>query len=300
MSSQAASTLIARLKSIPTLPAVALHVLEITANTKSSANDLMEIISPDVSLTAKILKIANSPFYGLTREVSSLQHAVTILGFKEIRNLVISTVAFDSFKNLKQDGKFDINKFWKHSFYCALAAKTIAVDLEIESNELFVAGLVHDIGKLAMYVTFPSEFMMQLEIMNPLKIKYTSFETEKEVFGMTHDEVGMKLLKKWMFPENLLTAVGYHHRPQDADKQSLFPIIVHIADILTHVHEMQTEDVEKEGEGEPFQAELFYGDAINLSRSFGIDWNIADLNRFQQTLQESIKREADTLKLFFS
>jgi len=300
MSSQAASTLIARLKSIPTLPAVALRVLEITANTKSSANDLMEIISPDVSLTAKILKIANSPFYGLTREVSSLQHAVTILGFKEIRNLVISTVAFDSFKNLEHDGKFDINKFWEHSFYCALAAKAIAVDLEIESNELFVAGLVHDIGKLAMYVTFPSEFMMQLEIMNPLKIKYTSFETEKEVFGMTHDEVGMKLLKKWMFPENLLTAVGYHHRPQDADKQSLFPIIVHIADILTHVHEMQAEDVEKEGEGEPFQAELFYGDAINLSRSFGIDWKIADLSKFQQTLDESVKKEADTLKLFFS
>ena len=296
MSSQAASTLIARLKSIPTLPAVALRVLETTADTTSSANDLMEIISPDVSLTTKILKIANSPFYGLTREVSSLQHAVTVLGFKEIRNLVISTVAFDSFKNLKQDGKFDINKFWKHYFYCALAAKAIAVDLEIESNELFVAGLVHDIGKLAMYVTFPSEFMMQLEIMNPLKIKYTSFEAEKDVFGMTHDEVGMRLLKKWMFPENLLTAVGYHHRPQDADKQSIFPIVVHIADILTHVYEMQAEDEE----GEYFQTELFYGDAISLSRSFGIDWNVSDLSGFQQTLKESIKKEADTINLFFS
>ena len=75
---------------------------------------------------------------------------------------------------MKQDGKFDINKFWKYSFYCALAAKTIAVDLEIESKELFVAGLVHDIGKLAMYVTFPREFMMQLEIMNPLKLRKTS------------------------------------------------------------------------------------------------------------------------------
>ena len=117
---------------------------------------------------------------------------------------------------------------------------------------------------------------------------------------MTHDEVGMKLLKKWMFPENLLTAVGYHRRPQDADKQSLFPIIVHIADILAHVHEMQAEDVEKECEGEPFQAELFYGDAINLSRSFGIDWKIADLSKFQQILNESVKKEADTLKLFFS
>jgi HD-like signal output (HDOD) protein len=88
MSSHAASTLVTRLKSIPTLPTVALRVMEITANQKSSANDLMDIISPDVSLTTKILKIANSPFYGLTRKISSLQHAVTVLGFKEIRNLV--------------------------------------------------------------------------------------------------------------------------------------------------------------------------------------------------------------------
>ncbi|MCR4289632.1 MAG: HDOD domain-containing protein [Candidatus Scalindua sp.] len=295
MSSHAAATLIARIKSIPTLPTVALRVIEITADQKSSANDLMGIISPDVSLTTKILKIANSPFYGLTREISSLQHAVTILGFKEIRNLVISSVAFESFKNLKQDGKFDINKFWRHSFYCALAAKNIAVDLKIESSELFVAGLVHDIGKLAMYVTFPSEFMMQLEIMNPLKIKYTSFEAEKDVFGMTHDEVGMQLLKKWMFPENLLTAVGYHHRPQEADRKSLFPIIVHTADILTHVYEMQVEDEE----GDYFQTELFYGDAIKLSQSFGIDWNVSDLSRFQQSLKESIKKETGTIKLFF-
>jgi HD-like signal output (HDOD) protein len=109
--------------------------------------------------------------------------------------------------------------------------------------------------------------MMQAEIMNPLKIKYTAFEAEKDVFGMTHDEVGMKLLKKWMFPESLLTAVGYHHRPQEADKKSNFPIIVHVADILTHVYEMQAEAEE----GEPFEANLFYGDAIKLSKSFGMD-----------------------------
>ena len=295
MSSQAASTLIARLQSIPTLPTVALRVMEITANPKSSANDLMDIISPDVSLTTKILKIANSPFYGLTREISSLQHAVTVLGFKEIRNLVISTVAFDSFKNLGKNNKFDINKFWRHSFYCALAAKTIAVDMKIESSELFVAGLVHDIGKLAMYITFPGEFMMQAEIMNPLKIKYTAFEAEKDVFGMTHDEVGMKLLKKWMFPESLLTAVGYPHRPQEADKKSNFPMIVHVADILTHVYEMQDEAEE----GEPFEADLFYGDAIKLSKTFGMDWDVSDLSRFQQTMAENIEKEADTIKLFF-
>ncbi len=295
MSSHAALTLIARIESMPTLPAVTLRVMEVTADPKSSANDLMGIISPDVSLTTKILKIANSPFYGLTREISSLKHAVTVLGFKEIRNLVISTVAFESFKNLKQNGKFDINKFWRHSFYCALAAKTIAVDLKNGSNDLFVAGLVHDIGKLAMYVTFPDEFMMQAEIMSPMKMKFTTFEAEKDIFGMTHDEVGMKLLKKWMFPESLINAVGYHHHPQDADKKSPFPIIVHVADILTHVYEMQVEGEE----GDSFEDELFYNDAINLSRSFGINWDVSDLRRFQQSLEESTRRETNTIKLFF-
>ena len=295
MSSHAASALIARIKSMPTLPTVALRVLEVTADPDSSANDLMRIISPDVSLTTKILKIANSPFYGLTKEISSLQHAVTVLGFKEIRNLVISTVAFESFKNLKQNGEFNINRFWRHSFYCALAAKIIAVDLKNGSNELFVAGLVHDIGKLAMYITFPNEFKMQTEIMSPLKIKYTAFETEKDIFGMTHDEVGMKLLEKWMFPKSLITAVGFHHRPQEADKKSNFPIIVHVADILTHVYEMQVEGEEEDS----FEDELFYNDAIHLSRSFGINWDVSDLRRYQQSLEESIRREANTIKLFF-
>ncbi len=298
MAHHAATTLINRIKSMPTLPAVALRVMEVTADPTSSANDLMGIISPDISLATKILKIANSPFYGMAREISSIQHAVTVLGFKEIRNLVISTVAFESFKNLEQNGKFDISKFWQHSFYCALAAKIIAIDLKNGSNELFVAGLVHDIGKLAMYVTFPSEFVMQQEIMGPMKIKYTAFEAEKDVFGMTHDEVGMRLLKKWMFPESLLTAIGYHHRPLEAGKESLFPIIVHVADILTHVYEMQEEE-EEEDEEDSFDVELFYNDAINLSRTFGIGWDISDLSRFQQSLENSIKKEADTIKLFF-
>ncbi len=298
MSTNAASTLIAKIQSMPTLPTIALRVIEATSNPDSSANDLMKIISPDVSITTKILKIANSPFYGLTREVSSLQHAVTVLGFSEIRNLVISTVAFESFKNFKHDGKFEIGKFWKHSFCCGLAAKIIATDLKNKSNELFVAGLVHDIGKLAMYLTFPVEFMTQVEIMSPLKIKYTAFEAEKGVFGMTHDEVGMKLLQKWMFPKDLITAVGFHHRPREADKKSPYPAIIHVADILTHVYEM-VDEYGNEEEEDSFDAELFYDDIVGLSKSYGINWDMSDLNRLQQALAKSIKEEADTMKLFF-
>ena len=295
MGSSATSTLIAQIESMPTLPTVALRVMEITSNPGSSASDLMEVIGPDVSLTAKILKIANSPFYGLTREVSSLQHAVTVLGFKEIRDMVISTVAFESFKNFKQDDKFDIKRFWRHSFCCGLAAKIIAVELKSSSNELFVAGLIHDIGKLVMYIAFPAEFLKLVDMISPLKLKYTACEAEKNVFEMIHDEVGMKLLKKWLFPESLITAVGFHHNPLGADKKSSFPIIVHVADILAHVYEMQAED----GEDNSQNNELFYSDIVTLSRSFGIDWKVSDLSRFQTALTESMKKESETMKVFF-
>jgi len=292
MSTHAASTLIAKIQAMPTLPTIAIRVIEVTSNPESSANDLMKIISPDVSLTTKILKIANSPFYGLTREISSLQHALTVLGFTEIRNLVISTVAFESFKNFKQNGKFDIGRFWKHSFCCGLAAKLIASGLKNKSNELFVAGLVHDIGKLAMYLTFPIEFTTQAEIMSPLKIKHTAFEAEKGIFGMTHDEVGMMLLERWMFPKNLVTAVGFHHRPQEAGKKSPYPLIIHVADILTHIYEMEDED-------DSIDPELFYDDIVKLFQPFGINLDMSDLGRLQQALAKSIKEESGVMKLFF-
>lgn len=298
MSSKVASRLIARIESIPTLPTVALRVIEVTADSKSSANDLMNIISPDVSLTTKILKIANSPFYGLTKEISSLQHAVTVLGFSEVRNLVISTVAFESFKNLKQDGQFNIKQFWRHSFTCGIAAKILATDLKYAGNELFVAGLVHDIGKLAIYMALPFEFLNLMEMMSSLRFKYMAFTAEKNTLGMTHDEVGMRLLKKWMFPEGLLTAVGFHHRPKDADTTSLFPIIVHIADILAHVYEIQAKD-EKDNEDDIPEEKLYYNDIINISRPFGIGWNVSDIIRFNLALVESMKKEEKTMGLFF-
>jgi HD-like signal output (HDOD) protein len=255
----------------------------------------MDIISPDISLTAKILKIANSPFYGLSREINSLQHALTILGFKEIRNLVLSTVVFDSFKNIKENAKFDINEFWKHSFVCGITANIIAAELKKAGNEFFVAGLIHDIGKLVIYITLPTEFFKLIEATGPLELKYMTFQTEKEILGITHDEVGMSLLQKWNFPKELSAAVGFHHYPQKADKDSLLTFVVHTADILAHVYEVS----EKGEDGNSLKTGSFYPDIIKLAQTFGIQWNDSDLSRLQQLLVENIERESDALSLFF-
>ena len=267
------SILISKINSIPTLPTVACKVMEITADPNSSANDLTKVILPDISLSTKLLKMANSTFFGATRGVNSLQHAITVLGFKEVRNLVISTVVFESFMKIEKDGNYDIGKFWKHSFVCGLAAKIIATELKKVSNE----------------------FLKLVKATRHLKLKFMAFETEKRVIGMTHDEVGMRLLKKWMFPESLLTAIGFHHRLQETDKKSLLPVVVHIADIFAHLYEMQTV-VEVD---DPLKTETLFPDIIKLAQSYEIEWDESDLNRLQQSLTESIEKEAVAFSLFF-
>ncbi|TVL99434.1 MAG: hypothetical protein CV087_18185 [Candidatus Brocadia sp. WS118] len=295
MSFDKISLLISKINSIPTLPTVACEVINITADPNSSADDLTKVITPDISLTTKLLKMANSPFFGAIRRVTSLQHAITVLGFKEVRNLVISAVVFESFMKIEKKGNYDIGKFWSHSFLCGLAAKVIATEIKKASNEFFVAGLIHDIGKLIIYMTLPHEFIKLVEAAKHLELKFTAFETEKGILGMTHDEVGMKLLKKWMFPESLLTAIGFHHRLQETDNKSLLPVVVHIADIFAHLYEMQTVG----GVDNPVKTETLYPDIIKRAQSYGIAWDASDLNRLQQTFAESIEKEAAAFNLFF-
>lgn len=295
MSFDKISVLISKINSIPTLPTVACQVIEITADPNSSADDLAKVVTPDISLTTKLLKMANSPFFGAIRRVTSLQHAITVLGFKEVRNLIISAVIFESFMKAEKMGNYDIGKFWKHSFVCGLAAKVIAADLKKASNEFFVAGLIHDIGKLVIYITSPHDFLKLVETAKHLKLKFKAFEAEKEIVGMTHDEVGMRLLKKWLFPESLLTAIGFHHRLQETDKRSLLPVVVHIADIFAHLYEMQTAG----GVDDPAMAETLYPDIIKRAQLYGIVWDESDLNRLQQAFAKSIEKEAAAFNLFF-
>ncbi len=295
MDSNKISTLISKINSIPTLPTIACRVMEITADPNSTANDLTRVIIPDISLSAKLLKMANSPFFGATRGVTSLQHAITVLGFKEVRNLVISAVVFESFMKIEKNENYDIGKFWKHSFVCGLAAKVVATEIKKVSNEFFVAGLLHDIGKLVVYITLPNEFFKLVKAARPLKLKFMAFETEEKIIGMTHDEIGMRLLKKWMFPESLMTATGFHHRLQETDKKSLLPVVTHIADIFAHIYEMLTA-VEKD---DTFKAETLFPDIIKLVQSYGIEWDNSDLSRILQVLAESIEKESATFSLFF-
>jgi len=152
-------TLTSRIYSFPSLPAVVSKVLDVIASENSTMGDLTDVIKLDPPFSTDILRLANSAFFGRLMEVSTLKQAVSVLGFNEIRNLVLSKAVFNNFKNLTKSSQFDIRIFWQHSFLCGLAGKIIASDLHEDRGECFMAGLIHDIGKLIIYLELPEEFL---------------------------------------------------------------------------------------------------------------------------------------------
>jgi HD-like signal output (HDOD) protein len=287
------ATLLAGIDTIPTLPAIVGRVTATIACPKSSARDLTEIIAPDQALMLKILKIANSAFYGRVRKVGTLDQALMALGFDEVRNLVVSTAVFNSFRRLKATPLFDPGKFWEHAFVCGLAGRIIAKKSALSDGELFVTGLIHDIGKLAICMVLPQEFAMILELSGNSNLKTSS--AELQILGITHAEMGAQLLKRWMLPQDLIDAVGYHHRPAAAPVPTAYPIVTHLADLLAHY--VTAKDA-LDG-GQSLDGRLTT-DIMGLARSQGILMDQDTFNKLAEELEGQKEAQAGILEIFLS
>lgn len=221
--------------SFPALPSIVTQVLSITADPESSANDLMEAILPDQTMCAAILKVANSAFYGLPREIGTIEKAVVVLGQEEVKNIVIGKAIFASFPKMKQEYRAQIGLFWEHAFTCGLASRIIATQFNMPASEFFIAGLIHDIGKIAMLLAFPNNY----DLLHQFSRSPRTFDTddEKSNFSVSHDRVGHQLAKRWLLPEKLVMAIGFHHSPQDAPHNMRYPLIVQAANMLALLYD---------------------------------------------------------------
>ena len=282
------------IKNIPTLPAVVTRVMQITHNPDSTIEDLLKAISPDVGITTSIIKLSNSPLFGQIKQVSSLKQALTILGFNEIRNMVLTKAVFNCFNHLKNNDCFDIRKFWEHCFLCGLSAKLIASEIGQPESDFFVGGLIHDIGKLIILMALPEEFKKINEISHSTKC--SACKAEKQIMGSTHEKIGLILIKRWMFPENLLAAVGYHHQPQKAEKYKIFSIVTCLADILVHLSKIPLEEIYESDMKNRFRQSR----VTALAESHGIKWNEITVTNFLECLAELKESEAGTLDLLLS
>lgn len=206
-----ASALLDRIDDLPPLPAVAARVMGMADDERTSAMDLAQVLSTDQALTAKLIRVSNSAYYGFARRVSTVREAVVMLGFKQVRQVAVGASLINTFKGKQPSNDvFDLDLFWGHSVAVAVAAENLAKKTRAAKPEdAFTAGILHDIGRLVLRQCMPNEFLAAVTEARAGTVDL--HVAERETTGYSHDEIGSALGERWKFPPHLVDAVRCHH-----------------------------------------------------------------------------------------
>jgi HD-like signal output (HDOD) protein len=230
---RALKEIVSQIDSLPTLPAVYVELVEELKSEDASLEKIGDMISKDIGLTAKILKMVNSSFFGLCQQITSPAKAVSMLGLDLIKAIVLTSGTFDKFKNLKFPG-FSLEQMWEHAMLTGAFSKIIAREGGLDrkgSDTAFMAGLLHDIGKLLIAAYLPDSYRLINKLIKQKPI--TMAQAESVVLGTTHAGVGAYLLGLWGLPDAILEAAAFHHDPmQSSGKGLTSTTIVHVANAL--------------------------------------------------------------------
>ncbi len=221
------------LESLPTLPIMLTQILNSAADPNTSALELGRFITADQSLSATILKIVNSAYYGFYRRVDSVPAAVVILGFLEVRNLAFTATAFKLMEPNGQRSAYDRTQLWRHSLATAIAAERCARRQQLVSDGgHYLCGLLHDLGKVAFDALRPEEFRKAAELAHARAI--TVAEAEREILGFDHAEAGGLIAEQWNMSTAVTDGIRYHHQPQSALGSAVLPSLTAVANAITY------------------------------------------------------------------
>ena len=223
--------LIESVKDMPLLPTVVTEIIQITEDPTSTPQDVQKILSQDQVLTTKILRLANSSFYGFSRRINTITEATVLLGFQTIRGIVFAATVSNFLQENLEGYQLDQNELWRHSQAVAITSRYIARQKRFPNPELFyTAGIIHDIGKVVLNQHMKKEYQQVLSLV--YEKQYDFVNAEEEVLGFTHADAGMKLAERWNLPPDLVEAIGCHHRPKRAEINPLLSSTLHIADSI--------------------------------------------------------------------
>jgi len=215
---------------LPALPAVVLELIQSLGDSNVSAEQLATKISHDQAIAAKTLRLANSSFYGMARQVTSIAEATAILGLRTLRSVATAAGLVGGFAHSRCSG-FDFDAFWRHSIGTALAARALARRTGQDEDAAFTLGLVHDIGRLVLISSYEDEYAKVLAYQ--MEHDCLMYVAEQHHFGVDHAEVGGVVAEHWHFAPDIVSAISCHHRPPAARVKTLTDL-VHVADNLAH------------------------------------------------------------------
>lgn len=225
-----------------TLPDIFIRINQLVENPDSTTADIAQAVSRDPAFTVRLLRVANSPFYGFSSTIDTVSKAVSIIGTSQIRNLALSTTIANSFAGLSNK-LVSMDNFWRHSLYCGLAALKLAkLAGKCDAEAMFTAGLLHDIGELVIFNRLPEQARHCLLLMLDSADELSLYQVEQQTMGFDHAQVGGELARQWKLPSMLVECIACHHDIKSAQRYQRETALVHIANILALMAEIDSLD----------------------------------------------------------
>lgn len=281
-------TILKRIRDIPSLPDVVSKILAVISKPTTPASEIARLISYDPGLTSKVLRMVNSAAYGFQRQISSIQHGIMILGFNNVRGLVLSASIFKLFEGHTHPGGLNHKDFWEHSMRTAVAARVLAKELRVpDADDIFSAAMLHDIGKVVLDIYFQQDYQRVLAEARRLDMPIHGrkfYMLEHQLLGITHTGIGSFLATKWKLPMTITEVIQFHHEP---DKAQNCPHLVHLVALA---NEMTVIHSQLNAQGGVFQREQFNAKVLS---HFGISDDL--LVYLMERLDEEIISAEDLL-----
>jgi len=275
--------LVQEVKHLFSLPDVAMRLNELLDKPETSSRELVEVVQLDAGLAATVLKLANSAWYGLPRKVDNISHAITLIGQQALRDLVLSTAVITNIKGIPEEF-VNLLDFWDNSVYCGVVSRNLALKADIRASErMFLAGLLHKVGRLVFYVSRPVQYRQVLRDRDMGEAAI--LEAERQVFGFTHADLGSALLRAWRVPPVLDEIVAYQIEPLRCADYPREAAVLHVAaDLAFHM----SPDIK--GRSGPGEYDLSFDEAA---------WTVLGLERgiLVEVMQASLVQAFELLEI---